>query len=257
MAALNLVTGYQGVNHVTAPQWADLNRGIIGDAAILPVGSEMQPVIQTANQITVPDGVVVYDGREFYIGYGESVNLAIASGTQGMLRNDIVVVEYNRDESYGVESAQFQVIEGTPVASNPQDPAYSDQDIRTGVFTSQKPFCRVVINGTAIQEIQMLVDVSDNIEKLMQMITDLQEENSELNSALRRGTETFNNITIDETPYSGECTCYTFTIQSAGMQFARIFTTDNGDLWGGYVDGGKLIYRHQSSAGIWLPWQTM
>lgn len=85
----------------------------------------------------------------------------------------------------------------------------------------------------------------------------LNDKVTQLNSALVRGTETFNNITIDETPYSGECTCYTFTIPSAGMQFARIFTTDNGDLWGGYVDGGKLIYRHQSSAGIWLPWQTM
>ena len=146
----------------------------------------MQPTIQTANQITVPDGVVVYDGREFYIGYGESVNLAIASGTQGMLRNDIVVVEYNRDESSGVESAQFQVIEGTPAASNPQDPAYSDQDIRTGVFTSQKPFCRVVINGTAIQEIQMLVEVSENIEKLMQYISNLEEENTALNSAFAK-----------------------------------------------------------------------
>lgn len=85
----------------------------------------------------------------------------------------------------------------------------------------------------------------------------LNDKVTQLNSALGRDTETFNNITIDETPYSGECTCYIFTIPSAGMQFARIFTTDNDDLWGGYVDGGKLIYRHQSSAGIWLPWQTM
>ena len=88
-------------------------------------------------------------------------------------------------------------------------------------------------------------------------VKQLKEDYDALNSALVRGTETFNNITIDGTPYSGECTCYTFTIPSAGMQFARIFTTDNDDLWGGYVDGGKLIYRHQSSAGIWLPWQTM
>ena len=85
----------------------------------------------------------------------------------------------------------------------------------------------------------------------------LDDKVTQLNSALVRGTETFNNITIDETPYSGECTCYTFTIPSAGMQFARIFTTDNDDLWGAYVDGGKLIYRHQSSKGVWLPWRTM
>jgi len=85
----------------------------------------------------------------------------------------------------------------------------------------------------------------------------LNDKVTQLNSALTHGTETFNNITIDDTPYSGECTCYTFTIVSSGMQFARIVTTDNGDLWGGYVDGGKLIYRHRSSKGIWLPWKTM
>lgn len=77
------------------------------------------------------------------------------------------------------------------------------------------------------------------------------------NSALTYSTESFNNIIIDDTPYSGECTCYTFTIVSLGMQFARIFTTNNDDLWGAYVDGGKLIYRHKSSKEIWLPWKTM
>lgn len=182
MSALNLVTGYQGVNHVTAAQWADLNRGIIADAAILHVGNEMNVEIQTANQITVLDGVAVFDGREFYIGYGESVNLEIASGTQGMMRNDIVVIEYNRDESSGVESAQFKVIEGTPAASNQQDPAYSDQDIRTGVFTSQKPFCRVRINGTAIEGIDMLVDVIELMNKTDG--NELQEQINQLNSAL-------------------------------------------------------------------------
>lgn len=159
--ALELVTGYQGQDHVTAEQWADFNRGIYGDAAILPVGSEMAVDIQTANQITVKDGIGVFDGREVYIGYGETENIAIASGTQGMLRNDIVVIKYTKQEETGVESVAFEVVEGTPAASNQTDPAYADQDIRTGVFTSQKPFCRVRINGTAIEGVDMLVDVKE------------------------------------------------------------------------------------------------
>lgn len=159
--ALELVTGYQGQDHVTAEQWADFNRGIYGDAAILPVGSEMAVDIQTANQITVKDGIGVFDGREVYIGYGETENIAIASGTQGMLRNDIVVIKYTKQEETGVESVAFEVVEGTPAANNQTDPAYSNQDIRTGVFTSQKPFCRVRINGTAIEGIDMLVDVKE------------------------------------------------------------------------------------------------
>lgn len=159
--ALDIVTSYQGFDHITADQLADFQRGLLGDSCILPVGSKMEVNIQTANQITVADGVVVYDGREIHIPYGTSENVAITSGTQGMLRNDIVCLQYNRDESSGVESVEFVTIAGTPMASDPQDPAYSNLDIRTGVFMSQKPFCRVRLNGTAIEGIDMLVETFD------------------------------------------------------------------------------------------------
>ena len=159
--ALELVTGYKGQNHVTADQWADFNRSIYGTAAILPVGNKMAVEIQTANQITVKDGVAVFDGRQIYIGYGESENVAIESGTQAMLRNDIVVVKYTKNEETGVESVAFEVITGVPAASDPVDPSYQDMDIRTGVFTSQKAFCRVHLNGVAIEGIDMLVDVKE------------------------------------------------------------------------------------------------
>ena len=159
--ALDLVTGYKGQNHVTAEQWADFNRGIYGDAAILPIGNKMQVEIQTANQITVKDGTGVFDGRQVYIGYGESENIAIESGTQQMLRHDIVVIKYTKDETSGVENVAFEVIIGTPVASDPADPTYQDMDIRTGVFTSQKPFCRVRLNGVAIEGVDMLVEVKE------------------------------------------------------------------------------------------------
>lgn len=159
--AIELVTGYQGKDHVTAEQWADFNRGIFGEAAILPVGNRMETAIQTANQITVKDGVAVFDGRQVYIAYGESENIAIQSGTQGMQRRDIVVLEYKRNEESGVESVQFKVISGTPAASGAKDPSVQDMDIRTGVTVSQKPFCRVRLNGTAIEGVDALVQVKE------------------------------------------------------------------------------------------------
>lgn len=159
--AIELVTGYQGKDHVTAEQWADFNRGIFGEAAILPVGNRMETAIQTANQITVKDGVAVFDGRQVYIAYGESENIAIQSGTQGMQRRDIVVLEYKRIEETGVESVQFKVINGTPAASGAKDPSVQDMDIRTSVTVSQKPFCRVRLNGTAIEGVDALVQVKE------------------------------------------------------------------------------------------------
>ena len=158
---MDIVTSYQGTDHITADQMADLQRGIFGGDCILPVGNKMKVNIQTSNQITISDGVSVYDGREIYIAHGKSENVAITSGTQGMMRNDIVCIQYNRDEQTGIESVAPVVVAGTPVASDPQDPAYSNLDIRTGVFMSQKPFCRVRLNGTAIEAIDMLVEVYD------------------------------------------------------------------------------------------------
>ena len=108
--ALDIVTSYQGFDHITADQLADFQRGLLGDSCILPVGSKMEVNIQTANQITVADGVVIYDGREIHIPYGTSENVWITSGTQGMMRNDIVCLQYNRDESSGVESVEFVTI---------------------------------------------------------------------------------------------------------------------------------------------------
>ena len=158
---MELVTGFQGKNHVTAEQMADFNRGIYGKAAILPIGSKMAVEIQTANRITVKDGVVVFDGREVYIGYGKNEAVNLTSGTQGMKRHDIVVVEYKKEERSGVESVALKVVLGTPNATKATDPAVKDVDIRTGTSHSEKPFCRVRLNGTAIEGIDMLVEVKE------------------------------------------------------------------------------------------------
>lgn len=158
---MELVTGFQGKNHVTAEQIADFNRGIFGNAAILPVGSKMAVEIQTANRITVKDGVAVFDGREVYIGYGKNEAVNLTSGTQGMKRHDIVVVEYKKENESGVESVALKVISGTPSSATPVDPAVNDVDIRTGTTRSEKPFCRVRLNGTAIEGIDMLVEVKE------------------------------------------------------------------------------------------------
>lgn len=158
---MELVTGFQGKNHVTAEQIADFNRGIYGDAAILPVGSKMAVEIQTANRITVKDGVAVFDGREVYIGYGKNEAVNLTSGTQGMKRHDIVVVEYKKENESGVESVALKVLPGTPSSTAPKDPAVNDVDIRTGTIYSEKPFCRVRLNGTAIEGMDMLVEVKE------------------------------------------------------------------------------------------------
>ena len=50
---------------------------------------------------------------------------------------------------------------GTPNATKATDPIVKDVDIRTGTSHSEKPFCRVRLNGTAIEGIDMLVEVKE------------------------------------------------------------------------------------------------
>lgn len=157
--AIELVTGYHGKDHVTAEQMADFNCGIFGDAAILDVGNKLEASIQTANRITIKDGVAVFNGREVYIGYGKNETVNITSGTQGMKRYDIIAVVYEKDARTGVEKVTLKAITGTPNTMHPSDPQVNDLDIRKGVLKSEKPLYRVRLNGTAIEGIDALVEV--------------------------------------------------------------------------------------------------
>lgn len=156
---MELVTAYTGKNHVTAAQMADFNRGIYGNAAILDVGNKLEASIQTANRITIKDGVAVFDGREVYVGYGKNETVNITSGTQGMKRYDIIAVVYEKDAKSGVEKVTLKAITGTPNTMHPSDPQVNDLDIRTGVLKSEKPLYRVCLNGTAIESIDRLVEL--------------------------------------------------------------------------------------------------
>lgn len=156
---MELVTAYTGKNHVTAAQIADFNRGIYGNAAILAVGNKLEATIQTANRITIKDGVAIFDGREVYVAYGKNETVNITSGTQGMKRYDIIAVVYEKDARTGVEKVALKAITGTPNTMHPSDPQVDDLDIRTGVLKSEKPLYRVRLNGTAIEGIDRLVEI--------------------------------------------------------------------------------------------------
>lgn len=156
---MELVTAYTGKNHVTAAQIADFNRGIYGNAAILDVGNKLEASIQTANRITIKDGVAVFDGREVYVAYGKNETVNITSGTQDMKRYDIIAVVYEKDARTGVEKVTLKVITGTPNTMHPSDPQVNDLDIRTGILKSEKPLYRVRLNGTAIEGIDALVEI--------------------------------------------------------------------------------------------------
>ncbi len=179
--ALELVTGYWGMEHVTAEQDADLNAGIIGSGNyVLNIGEKMRAEAVSANQVRIFDGIFMAYGRQCMLGDGEYEDITIENGTPGLLRNDMIVVKYKKDEESGKENAKFVVLKGE-TGSVAKDPVPNKQDIRSGAFESEVPMYRVKINGLAIEKIEPLYSIPMTNDDLSQgynsLITGLTKRN--------------------------------------------------------------------------------
>ena len=181
--ALELVTGYWGMEHVTAEQDADLNAGIIGSGNyVLNIGEKMRAEAVSANQVRIFDGIFMAYGRQCMLGDGEYEDITIENGTPGLLRNDMIVVKYKKDEESGKENAKFVVLKGE-TGSSAKDPVPNKQDIRSGAFESEVPMYRVKINGLAIEKIEPLYSIPMTND-------DLSNKFNELNTKLAEKTVT-------------------------------------------------------------------
>lgn len=182
--ALELVTGYWGMEHVTAEQDADLNAGIIGSGNyVLNIGEKMRAEAVSANQVRIFDGVFMAYGRQCILGDGEYEDVTIENGTPGLLRNDMIVVKYKKDEESGKENATFAVLKGE-TGSAAKDPVPNRQDIRSGAFESEVPMYRVKINGLAIEKIEPLYSIPMTNDDLSKKTSDLDTKVKNMSSAL-------------------------------------------------------------------------
>ena len=182
--ALELVTGYWGIEHVTAEQDADLNAGIIGSGNyVLNIGEKMRAEAVSANQVRIFDGVFMAYGRQCILGDGEYEDVTIENGTPGLLRNDMIVVKYKKDEESGKENATFAVLKGE-TGSVVKDPVPNRQDIRSGAFESEVPMYRVKINGLAIEKIEPLYSIPMTNDDLSKKASDLDTKVKNMSSAL-------------------------------------------------------------------------
>lgn len=182
--ALELVTGYWGIEHVTAEQDADLNAGIIGSGNyVLNIGEKMRAEAVSANQVRIFDGVFMAYGRQCILGDGEYEDVTIENGTPGLLRNDMIVVKYKKDEESGKENVTFAVLKGE-TGSVGKDPVPNKQDIRSGAFESEVPMYRVKINGLAIEKIEPLYSIPMTNDDLSKKTSDLDTKVKNMSSAL-------------------------------------------------------------------------
>lgn len=166
--AMELVTGYAGKAHVTSYQDAAIQAGIVGvDNGVLSyVGQGMKAVATSANNIRIYDGVALIGGKAVVIDRDTYQDVAIANGTVGKYRNDIIYIKYTKDAFTGVESVTFDVKQGA-AGNSGIDPALTTNNLySTGTLTSEIPFKRVRLNGLAIESVE---NMHDNVPSLSEL----------------------------------------------------------------------------------------
>ncbi len=156
---MNIITGYRAEPHVTSQQERDTNAAVFGTGTyIVNLGSKLAASIISANEIQIADGMVIAEGCSAVVDKGTSESLTIESGSQGMLRIDLIVARYSKNAGTGVEDMQLTVITGTPASSSPATPSYNTGSIANGDVLVDFPLYRVDIDGITIQNVTRLVD---------------------------------------------------------------------------------------------------
>lgn len=163
MGNIHLVTGFAGHQHITSADQAAFNSLMFGGGQyVLAKGNRFAASVVTNNQVNVLDGDIYMQGRHIRLNEATSVDLTIENGTQGALRNDLIVVRYTKDENTGIEDANLVVIKGTAAASNPADPAYTSGDLVNGnAILNDMPMYRVQLDGLNISELVPLFEAVD------------------------------------------------------------------------------------------------
>lgn len=164
---MKIISGKTGSPHVTSQQFRQIFEGIIGDeSCILPCGENLTPELQTNNSLKIRSGLMYHHGNLSTVELGTYDEVIIQNGTQGMKRIDLVVNRYTREEESGTEKNEWIVIQGTPHASSPTVPDYTEGNLQDGDLVDDCPYLEVHLDGINVTEVKQLLTVMDSISDL-------------------------------------------------------------------------------------------
>ena len=208
MGNLHLVTGYAGSEHITSADAGSFNAAIVGSGSyVLNRGNAFAISVISNNQVRIADGDILLQGRHIRLNENTYVDLTIENGTQGMLRNDLIVCRYTKNSGTGVEQADLVVIKGTSAASNPVDPAHNEGNIINGDMTADFPLYRIPLNGLNVGTPVALFD--NPVKTIAELLAENNNNTSDLNNHAENTTV---HITDTErTNWNGKATTKTFT----------------------------------------------
>lgn len=158
---MQIIDGYCDVPNIYADDIGEYNISLFGAGDyVLSVGEKLGYELVSNNELRIKDGIFLTQGRRGIIKKGSSEICIIENGTQAEKRNDLVVIEYARDEATQVESHSLKVIKGTP-GEEAADPEVITGDISSGAVIHQMPLYRVRLDGLNVVAVEPLFEIGN------------------------------------------------------------------------------------------------
>lgn len=155
-----LITGTKGTPHVTSTQDRSIYEKIIGKGSyILDDNELLEPELQSNQSIRIRSGMLYHHGSITEVKRNTYDEVTIANGSQGMKRIDLVVLRYTKNPETEIEETNWVVIQGTPAASDPIAPAYTEGNMQEGDLTDDCPVFEVHLDGIQVTEVVKLLKV--------------------------------------------------------------------------------------------------
>ena len=157
-----LITGTKGTPHVTSTQDRSIYEKIIGKGSyILDDNELLEPELQSNQSLRIRSGMLYHHGSITEVKRNTYDEVTIANGSQGMKRIDLVVARYTKNPETEIEEMNWVVIQGTPAASDPVAPAYTEGNMQEGDLTDDCPVFEVHLDGIQVTEVVKLLKVLD------------------------------------------------------------------------------------------------
>ena len=256
---MKIISGKTGSPHVTSQQFRQIFEGIIGEeSCILPCGENLTPELQTNNSLKIRSGLMYHHGNLSTVELGTYDEVTIQNGTQGMKRIDLVVNRYTREEESGTEKNEWIVIQGTPHASDPAVPDYTEGNLQDGDLVDDCPYLEMRLEGINVTEVKQLLSVADAMSTINKNLSDISnyvvEEGSASNGKYRKwndGTlemwgDFDRSAAITEKAgslYASSPLSITYPLQSLTRPNIELTVTAGGAIWGHPWDSASGYLR--------------
>lgn len=172
--SIEIVTGYQGKNHVTANDIGGFQQGVVGvEDYVLGVGEKAKATLISNNTIRISDGELVMQGVHWRIKPGTYENVTINNGSQGMKRKDAIIARYRKESGMGIESIELAVLQGNPTYSTPTAPTPTTGNIRSGALKHEMILYVVELNGLNVVGVEPAFQVLMSMYEINKYLSDI------------------------------------------------------------------------------------